>query len=145
MNPDRPVRVVFALGSNLGNRRYELELAIDMLKRHCRLLRRSRIIETDPVDSPSGAGRFLNMVIVGLTLTSPSDLLVAIHDHERSRGRRRIERNEPRRIDIDIIRYGALRLRTPELVIPHPRFHERDFVTGPMSELSLPSDHTGPK
>lgn len=133
----RPVRVVLALGSNVGDRRYELELAIRALRRHVVIVRRSRIHETAPVDSPEDAGPFLNMVVAGFTHCTPHRLLELIHEHERSRGRRRIVRNEPRRIDVDIIQYGTTRLFERNLVIPHPRYAEREFVVEPMSELGL--------
>ncbi|MBW3564223.1 MAG: 2-amino-4-hydroxy-6-hydroxymethyldihydropteridine diphosphokinase [Acidobacteria bacterium] len=133
----RPVRVVLALGSNVGDRRYELELAIRALRRHVDIVRRSPIHETAPVDSPEGAGPFLNMVVAGFTTLGPHQLLELIHSHEKTRGRRRIVRNEPRRIDVDIIQYGAARIFERNLVIPHPRFSEREFVVVPMSELGL--------
>lgn len=134
---DRSVIVVLALGSNLGDRRFELRRAIEKLGEHVRLSRISQVIETEPVDAPEGSGRFLNQVVAGTTRLLPRELLREISSIERERGRRRIARNEPRRIDVDIIVYGGLRMRTSDLTIPHPRCLERDFVMSPIRELGL--------
>ncbi len=70
-----PQPVVIALGSNMGNRCYELRRAIYELRRHVRIVRLSPVLETAPVDAPSGSGDFLNMVVAGLTSLSPENLL----------------------------------------------------------------------
>jgi 2-amino-4-hydroxy-6-hydroxymethyldihydropteridine diphosphokinase len=128
---------VLALGSNLGRRSYELRRGAHQLRRIVRIVRLSPTFATAPVEAPPGSPDFLNMVLVGRTRSSPRDLLEAIHDIETSRGRTRRIPNEPRRIDIDIIFYGSLRLRSADLNIPHPRWHEREFVLQPLRRLSL--------
>jgi 2-amino-4-hydroxy-6-hydroxymethyldihydropteridine diphosphokinase len=126
--------VVIALGSNLGNRRVNLLRAIERLKRDVRIVRISSIIETDPVDAPPP--RYLNMVVLGHTSLAPIDLLARMMDIERELGRRRPDRrNAPRTIDIDLILYDAVRMRTPALTLPHPRARERAFVMEPLREI----------
>jgi 2-amino-4-hydroxy-6-hydroxymethyldihydropteridine diphosphokinase len=51
-------------------------------------------------------------------------------------GRRRAQRNAPRTLDLDLIAYGRCLLETPDLVLPHPRAHERLFVMGPLAEIA---------
>ena len=125
---------MIALGSNLGDREYNLRRAIRELP--IRVVRVSSFLETTPVDGPPPM--FLNAVAVGYTSLSPHALLAALLALEKRLGRRRRGvRNEPRIIDLDLIAYGAARMRTPQLTLPHPRAHEREFVTGPLRELNL--------
>ena len=124
--------VVIALGSNLGDREYNLRRAIDALP--IRVVRVSAFIETEPVDAPPPW--FLNAVAIGYTSLAPEALLDALLQLETRLGRvRRGVRNEQRVIDLDLILYGATRMRTPKLTLPHPRAHDRDFVMEPMRSI----------
>ena len=128
----RDVAIV-ALGSNLGDREYHLRRAIRELP--IRVVRVSEFLETEPVDAPPPM--FLNAVVIGHTTLGPHLLLAALLGLERRLGRRRRGvRNEPRIIDLDLIAYGAARIRTPELTLPHPRAHEREFVMKPLRSLT---------
>ena len=138
MSRPAPVPVVVALGSNLGDRRYELERAIREMGGLVRVVRRSGIWETAPVDAPEGSGYFLNMVVVGWTAHEARTLLAGLHRIEAERGRARRMRNEPRRIDLDLILYGAHTMRGSGIEVPHPRYLERDFVMEPLLSLRLP-------
>lgn len=129
------VTVVIALGSNLGNRALTLRRAIHALHDVIRIVCISSTHETDPVDAPRGSPRFLNMVVVGYTSLPPNALLDALLTIESRLGRtRRGVRNEPRTIDLDLILYGAHRIRTSRLTLPHPRARNRDFVMRPLTE-----------
>ena len=128
-----PSTVVIALGSNLGDRRYNLRRAIHELGAFVRIVRISSIYETDPVDAPPP--RYLNMVVAGYTHLDPQSLLDAMHSIESRLGRVRTTRNAPRTIDLDLIRYSGYVIRTPTLTVPHPRYREREFVTKPMGEV----------
>lgn len=98
-----------------------------------RIVRVSTIHETEPVDAPGGL--FLNMVVVGYTRLEPEELLDALLAIEKRLGRVRSGmRNEPRVIDLDLILYGATRMRTARLTLPHPRAAERAFVMEPLGE-----------
>ncbi|HUP45870.1 MAG TPA: 2-amino-4-hydroxy-6-hydroxymethyldihydropteridine diphosphokinase [Thermoanaerobaculia bacterium] len=128
--------VCIALGSNLGDRAWHLRRALHELGRVVRLVRISSVHETAPVDGPAGSPDFLNMVVTGLTRLPPHDLLRELLAIEARLGRVRTIRNAPRVIDLDLIFYGARRIRTPELTVPHPRYHEREFVLAPLREIS---------
>ena len=126
--------MVIALGSNLGDRRYNLMRAVDALGSIVRLVRVSSIHETEPVDAPPP--RYLNMVVLGYTSLAPEELLGKLLEIEERLGRvRRGGRNEPRVIDIDLIVHGGHRRRTARLTLPHPRAKERAFVTEPLGEV----------
>jgi 2-amino-4-hydroxy-6-hydroxymethyldihydropteridine diphosphokinase len=128
--------VVIALGSNLGDRRYNLLRAIHELRFFVRVVRVSSIHETAPVDAPEGSPPFLNAVLAGYTSLEPLELLGELLSLERRLGRvHRGIRNEPRVIDLDLILHGATRMRTPRLTLPHPRAHLREFVLEPMGEV----------
>ena len=127
--------VVIALGSNLGDRRYHLARALHALGAVVRIVRISSIIETDPVDAPPP--RYLNMVVIGHTSLAPLALLRELLAIETRLGRVRRGRNSPRTIDLDLIAYDAVRMRTRELTLPHPRYREREFVMEPLRELGL--------
>jgi 2-amino-4-hydroxy-6-hydroxymethyldihydropteridine diphosphokinase len=130
--------VVVALGSNEGDRAWYLGRALLELGRVIRLVKISKVHETKPVDAPAGSPDFLNMAVAGLARLPVHELLRALQTIERRLGRVRRGRNAPRVIDLDLIFYGAWRIRTPELTIPHPRYHEREFVLAPLRDLALP-------
>jgi 2-amino-4-hydroxy-6-hydroxymethyldihydropteridine diphosphokinase len=132
-----PKSVVIALGSNLGDRERLLRRAIRELTSVISVVRLSSIHQTAPVDAPAGSPPFLNMVLAGHTRRSPANLLGALLAIEKSLGRVRTTRNAPRRIDLDLILYDAVVMRTRELTLPHPRFHQREFVLAPLRELGL--------
>ena len=129
--------VVIALGSNLGDRAYNLRRAVDELRRIITLVRVSSIHETDPVDAPIGSPRFMNMVVAGLASQPPEELMKQLLATESRLGRVRRGRNAPRVIDLDLIFYGGTRMRTPALTLPHPRFHLREFVLAPLREIGI--------
>lgn len=128
--------VVIALGSNLGDRAYNLRRAMAALP--IRVVRVSAFLETEPVDAPPGSPRFLNAVVVGYTSLAPEALLDALLALERRLGRvRRGRRNQPRTIDLDLILHGATRRRSRALTLPHPRAHEREFVMVPLRSVRV--------
>ncbi len=130
------VTVVIALGTNLGDRHYNLQRALHELRAFVHVVRVSDIIETEAVDSPAGAPPFLNAVLIGYTKLAPLALLDELLALEKKLGRvRRGIRNEPRIIDLDLILYGALRMNTKRLTLPHPRAREREFVMKPLTSL----------
>jgi 2-amino-4-hydroxy-6-hydroxymethyldihydropteridine diphosphokinase len=134
--------VVIALGSNLGDRRYNLLRALYAIREVVRVVRVSSIVETEPVDAPPP--RYLNMVLSGYTSRTPEALLEELLAIETRLGRvRRGRRNEPRVIDVDLILHGGHLRRTETLSLPHPRYREREFVMKPLREISsaFPSHH----
>ena len=124
-------RAYLGLGSNLGDRRAHIEYAVRALACHGTIVSRSPLIETEPVDCPSG-GMFLNACVGLETGLTPRGLLAAAMQIERRRGRRRTVRNEPRVLDIDLLLVEDVVMRQAELTLPHPRMHKRPFVLEPM-------------
>ena len=127
--------VVIALGSNLGDRRLHLAHALDALRREIGVVKVSSIYETAAVDSPPGSPPYLNMVVLGHTSLAPLALLEVLQQIERGLGRRRGIRNAPRTIDLDLIVYSGVRMWTPRLTLPHPRYAQRAFVMEPLREV----------
>jgi 2-amino-4-hydroxy-6-hydroxymethyldihydropteridine diphosphokinase len=123
------------LGSNLGRRDRNLSAARRRLRqRGVRIVRQSRVIETEPwgvVDQP----RFLNQVVEVEWPGSPRKLLAAAKAVEREGGRKPTRRWGPRVIDVDILLFGEERISEPGLEIPHPRIAERQFVLAGLEEL----------
>lgn len=134
-------RVVVSLGSNLGARATYLRRALKALAvlPETRLVDASSVIETEGVDVPTESAhlKFLNQVALFETTLSPEDFSKRMHAIEDKLGRVRTVRNGPRTIDLDLILFGSVKLNTPELTLPHPRYKERRFVLDPMKELGL--------
>ena len=124
-----------SLGSNIGNRERNLQLAIEKLAPEVRVLRVSPVYETEPVDYAAQRW-FLNLVVEAETGLFPLRLLSRIQHIERALGRVRSVPKGPRTIDIDILFHGSTVMRTPPLEIPHPRIAERRFVLVPLVDLA---------
>lgn len=125
-----------AFGSNLGNRKKNIQDAIALLKSHQRITvqKISSLIETRPQGGPA-QGKFLNGVLKIETDLSARKILKVLQDIEKYLGRKRTVKNGPRTIDLDIIFYGDKTINEPDLVIPHPRWQDREFVKKPLSEI----------
>ena len=125
------------LGSNLGRRSRNLSAARRRLRQKgARTLRQSRVIETEPwgvADQP----RFLNQVVEVDWPGTPRQLLKAVKQVEAEGGREPTRRWGPRVIDVDILLFGEERLDQRDLVIPHPRIGEREFVRESLAELGV--------
>ena len=129
-----------SLGTNIEPRQANLNEARERINNipSTRISQISSVIETDPVDVPKEFldKKFLNQVVIVETTLDVKDFSDAIHKIEDDMGRiRGPVRNTPRPIDIDIITFDNLRINTPELTLPHPRAHERDFVMKPLLEI----------
>jgi 2-amino-4-hydroxy-6-hydroxymethyldihydropteridine diphosphokinase len=129
-------RIYLSLGSNVGDREGNLRKALERLASDdVRVLRNSRIYETEPVDYKDQAW-FLNQVVEAETALFPMQLLTRIGRVEHELRRVRTVRNGPRTIDIDILFYAAAIVNTLRLEIPHPRMADRRFVLAPLAELA---------
>jgi len=128
--------IYLSLGSNLGERAEHIARAVAALgDAGVRVLRQSALYRTEPVDFTAQPW-FLNCVLEAETALLPRQLLRATQQVERALGRRKLVRRGPRAVDIDILLYGAARVATPELEIPHPRMAERRFVLVPLAEIA---------
>ena len=129
------VTVHLSLGSNLGNRQENLDKALDFLSQRLRVEQISSIYETEPVGNINQP-RFLNLVCQAYTKLAPMGLLTLANGIENKLGRTFNKPDTPRPIDIDILFCDELIIKTPELIIPHPRLAERAFVLIPLAEIA---------
>jgi len=136
--PTSTERAFIALGSNIGDRRAHLAYARSRLGAlpETRLVGVSRVEETAPV-GPVAQPPYLNQMVLLDTALDPADLLRHCRAIEAERGRERRGggRWGPRPLDLDIVRYGAKTVKTPELTIPHPALPNRDFWQREIAEL----------
>jgi 2-amino-4-hydroxy-6-hydroxymethyldihydropteridine diphosphokinase len=129
-----------ALGSNLG------DAPANVLRAFSRLesltdhpLLRSSLWETTPVQCPPGSPLFINAMagLVPRASETPFSLLARLQSLEKEIGRQPKKiLNEPRLLDLDLIAFGPVVIATPELTLPHPRAHARQFVLQPLSEIA---------
>ncbi len=129
------VHVYLGLGTNLGEREANLHAAAAALSPAVHILRASTIIETEPWGYKEQP-RFLNQVLEAETSLSPHQLLAYVKALEARLGRAPSFRYGPRLIDIDILFYGEETIHLNDLIIPHPRLAEREFVLRPLCEIA---------
>ena len=133
------MRTGVALGSNLGDRMENLRAArkeIVALAGVTPPILSSAIYETDPMGCEPGAGNFLNAVLEFDYDGDPAELLAELRRIEESLGRARNHlRNVSRKIDIDLLYCGNLKIDSEQLQVPHPRMHLRKFVLQPLAKI----------
>ena len=143
-------KVYLGLGTNLGDREANMLKAISLIgERVGRVVRQSSFIETEPWGFES-AHQFLNAVILVETERTPREVLLLTQQIERDLGKRKEHATQrsklsnsklsnskytDRPMDIDILLYDDLTIDEPDLKIPHPLMHERDFVMKPLGEI----------
>jgi 2-amino-4-hydroxy-6-hydroxymethyldihydropteridine diphosphokinase len=128
--------IYISLGSNLGDRAANLERAIETLAEiGVRVLRRSSIYETEPVDFLAQPW-FLNCVVEAETSLEPRQLLEELQAIERKVGSKKLVPRGPRIIDLDILFYETSVIHEAGMEIPHPRLMERRFALVPLAELA---------
>ncbi|WP_343716749.1 2-amino-4-hydroxy-6-hydroxymethyldihydropteridine diphosphokinase [Inquilinus sp.] len=129
------VPVLFALGTNLGDREANLRRAIAWLCGETAVDAVSAVYETAPMyDADQDA--FLNMCVAARTDLSPEALLARLKAAEAEIGRVPSRPNGPRLIDLDLLLYGDQVVDQPGLVVPHPRMAERGFVLAPAADVA---------
>ena len=148
-------KVYLGLGSNLGNRQQNIEDAVRLVQERVgQVVRQSSLMESEPWGFES-CHNFLNAVILCQTTKTPREVLTLTQQIERDLGREKksarltVEKSTrltvsqkssdrqyaDRPIDIDILLYDDLTVDEPDLKIPHPLMHERDFVMIPLKEI----------
>lgn len=145
MSTVAPERVHVALGSNLGDRAAALGKACDALRALSSdgRLRCSPLYESAPM-GPSDQPDYLNAVCAFTTSLAPQALLAALQRIENAAGRvRPAVRWSARTLDLDLLLYGARRIDTPDLTVPHPGIAERTFVLMPLHDLDASLDVPG--
>ena len=123
-----------ALGSNLENRKLNLDIAITHLEVLLKDLKVSSYFETKPVGGPTQSD-FINAVVIGECDLAPEVLLAELLEIEVQMGRVRDLKWGPRIIDLDLIVYGDQKIDTVFLKLPHPLAHSREFVLRPWLEV----------
>jgi 2-amino-4-hydroxy-6-hydroxymethyldihydropteridine diphosphokinase len=125
------------LGSNLDEPENQVEQALLELDRlpHSRVVGRSSLYRSTPLGF-TGQPDFINAVARLETGLAADRLLSDLQDIESRHGRARSFANAPRTLDLDLLLFEKLQLRTPRLTLPHPRMHERAFVLKPLVEIS---------
>jgi len=132
------VQAFVALGSNLGDREENIRLAVDALRDSdgITVRRQSSLLENPAVGGPPDSPPFLNAVAEVRTTLPAHELLDRLLDIERQLGRVRNQKWEPRLIDLDLVLYSDQIIDRPQLTVPHPLLHERDFVLRPLAEIA---------
>jgi 2-amino-4-hydroxy-6-hydroxymethyldihydropteridine diphosphokinase len=133
-----PTRAFLGIGSNLGERLGYLQGAVDGLAatEGVEVVALSAVYETDPIGPEQP--EYLNAVVAVDTTLTPRALLEVGQRLESEAERVRTERWGPRTLDVDILLFGDETIDEPDLVIPHPRWWERDFVLAPLADLGHP-------
>lgn len=126
--------VFLGVGANVGDKKKNLEKAIEKLKREISDIQVSKFYETEPW-AYKNQDKFLNAAIRGTTFLAPSELLKLIKLIEKEIGRVKRFKWGPREIDIDILFYDDLVHKDDSLIVPHPFLQERKFVLEPLMDL----------
>ncbi|MEU3191925.1 2-amino-4-hydroxy-6-hydroxymethyldihydropteridine diphosphokinase [Streptomyces sp. NPDC006992] len=141
-----PKTAVLSIGSNLGNRLESLQSAVDALADTpgMKVTAVSPVYETEPWGvEPGSQPAYFNAVVVVRTTLPPGSLLERGHAIEEALERVREERWEPRPIDVDIVAYQGVVSDDPQLILPHPRAHERAFVLVPWHDVDPAAEVPG--
>ncbi len=129
------VEAYLGFGSNLGDREENIQRAVERLSELVCGVQTSSLYETEPwgyLDQP----KFLNMVCKCLTRLEPAELLSICEELETLAGREPSFKYGPRVLDVDILAYGDVVIKTGSLTVPHGMLHERAFVLAPLAEIA---------
>jgi 2-amino-4-hydroxy-6-hydroxymethyldihydropteridine diphosphokinase len=129
---------LISLGANLGNAKQLIQLAGEMLRERfgADKILFSRLYRSPAVGGPTGQDDFYNAVATVESSLNIFEVWQALNEVEQALGRRRRQRWEARRIDLDILLHNDQRLWTPRLKVPHPRMSIRTFVLEPACEIA---------
>ena len=133
-------KIIISIGGNIKSKDgshpiHVADKAIDCFKSYSiTVIKQSKWYESDPIPK-SDQPKFFNCIIFANTSLKALDVLKSLHTIENIFGRQRKLVNEPRVIDLDLIDYSNKIFRNKEIIIPHPRAHQRRFVMEPLAEL----------
>ena len=127
-------KIFLSLGSNLNDPVSQIQRAVKTLASSVSTIECAPLYQSKPL-GPQDQPDFVNTVISGYTDLSPEELLITIKGIERQQYRVKTKHWGPRTIDIDILFYGNIQIKTPDLTIPHKELFNRPFVTIPLLDL----------
>ena len=132
--------ILVAIGSNLNSKSFgspeqNCNAAIDMLKKYFEVAQSSSFYKTEPIPK-SEQPWFVNCIVNIKSKISPSRILDTLLEIELQFGRKRSRKNEARVIDLDLIAYNSLIVKSLKLTLPHPRMHLRKFVIQPICDIN---------
>ena len=127
--------IYLGLGANLGNPKDTFEKALGLVANFAKIKKVSRLYKSAPfgfADQPP----FINAAVRINTDLSPNELLIKLQEVEKALGKKVIQKNGPRVIDLDLLLYDDQIIETKDLSLPHPGILERDFVLLPLLDLN---------
>ena len=132
--------ILVAIGSNLNSKLFgspeqNCYAAIDMLRKYFEVTESSSFYKTEPIPK-SEQPWFVNCIVNIKSKISPSRILDTLLEIELQFGRKRSKKNEARVIDLDLIAYNSLIVKSLKLTLPHPRMHLRKFVIQPICDIN---------
>ena len=132
--------ILVAIGSNLNSKSYgspeqNCKIAIDMLGKYFEVSQFSGFYKTEPIPK-SEQPWFVNCIVNIKSKNSPSMVLDTLLKIEAEFGRKRNRKNEARIIDLDLVAYNSLIVKSLKLTLPHPRMHLRKFVIKPLCDIN---------
>jgi 2-amino-4-hydroxy-6-hydroxymethyldihydropteridine diphosphokinase len=138
-----PINAYIGIGSNLGDRQKNIRAAVDRMKHSpgIAVLSVSSMLENPAIGGPPDSPPFFNAAAKIETTVGSHALLHQLLEIEKSLGRDRRVKWEPRLIDLDLLLYGDQIVSSQELVVPHPLMHERAFVLRPLAEIAPDAVH----
>ena len=135
MSEDQVKSIYLGIGSNLGNKRRNIERTkFNLINNNIKILKCSSYYESLSWPNPNNP-KFLNIVLEIDTDFSPMELINKCKEIEKKLGRKKLPKNSPRECDIDIIDFKNKKI-LGDLILPHPRMHKRNFVIIPLFEIS---------
>ena len=132
--------ILVAIGSNLNSKSFgspeqNCKVAIEMLRKYFEVIQFSSFYKTEPIPK-SEQPWFVNCIVNIKCKIGPSKVLDTLLQIESQFGRKRNKKNEARVIDLDLIAYNSLIVKSYELTLPHPRMHLRKFVMQPICDIN---------
>ena len=140
MSEDLVNSIFLGIGSNLGNRRENIERAkFNLIINNIKILKCSSYYESLSWPNPNNP-KFLNIVLEIDTNFNPLELIKKCKEIEKKLGRQKLPKNSPRVCDIDLIDFRGIKI-AGDLILPHPRMDKRNFVLLPLFEISKSWKH----
>ena len=133
-------KVFLGLSTNIGSKEENLRTALSEIEGFAKVEKISSFYKTPPYGYRD-QDDFLNMATEISTELTAIELIVKLQEVEHKMGRVREIKNGPRVIDIDILLYNNEIIKHPNLKVPHPEMHKRNFVLAPLAEIAAETKH----